>query len=366
MTQTTTPQIHVIPDPDSVSAILIIEFGTNGSENPPFISCFSRAKTGETTTHHGKIIGEGDCKLFITRVLPSVIIKTMETAHAENPEFFRYFTIGRGFKLIQIASSRRDLVTDEIPILLSEFPPDTSLNTMIELMDNDLIKIFGNNQLPSWARSILDFQLAYWNVHHIEYYYRYMPGRPIGQEFERCIKAAPYWALARWKTELYPHQRNYCMRRSPAGAVAFCIENIPPVRRPWMLASNPDSALRHSFDRLDEKDLAVCVTAAPEMAIAIAKGFSPTSRARLLGSVVKHCIRNVQYRPSALQSEIFDSIVAAPESWLANFDDSFVDVFEKMDRNLAIRSSGDALIALSKKLPPDAGARLLEVVTYWI
>lgn len=361
MTQTITPQIHFIPDPDYVSAILIIKFYSIELEQSQFITCFSKAKNGEITTHPCKIIGDGDCRLFITRVFPGVIIKTMESTHARSPGLWRYFTIGTGFRLIQIETSRREFVTHDLQSL--PLQSDTALNTGIDCLDDVLTIIFGNKLLPSWARSILDLQLAYWSVHYAEHYYRYMPERPTGQDFERCIKAAPYWALARWKTELFSHQRNYCMRRSPDAAVAFCIEHIPRARRPEMLASNPEAALRHAFDRLNEMELAICVNAVPSMAIAIANGFSPASRARLLGSVVKYCTRDLQYKPSALQIEIFDSIVAASEAWLANFEDSFVEVFEKMDRNLAIHVSGETVIALSKKLPYDKGARLLEVVT---
>jgi hypothetical protein len=83
-------------------------------------------------------------------------------------------------------------------------------------------------------RSVLNCQLDHWNVHHVENYYRFMPGKPIGPEFARCIVAAPFWALARWKNDLFPDQRNFCMQRSPAGAVAFCLERIPAARRPYL------------------------------------------------------------------------------------------------------------------------------------
>jgi hypothetical protein len=193
-----------------------------------------------------------------------------------------------------------------------------------------------------------------------------MPGKPIGPEFARCIIAAPFWALARWKNDLFPDQRNFCMRRSPAGAVAFCFENIPPVRRPQMLAKNPEAALRHGFDQLNEKELAICVTAAPSMAMAMARSFTPASRARLLGAVVKHCTPGLSYRPTALLAAILDSITEAPDSWLENFEDSFITAFETLDRNLKIRPSGETLLAIFKKLPPDNQSRLLEVVADWI
>jgi hypothetical protein len=292
----------------------------------------------------------------------------MALRHDGDSRLWRYHAIGNRFELIPVASSRRELVTGDLQSQPGPLQGDPAPCTGLGLLDNDLIGLFANNQLPSWARSVLDCQLKHWNVHHVENYYRFMPGEPIGPEFARCIVAAPFWALARWKTDLYPDQRNYCMRRSPAGAVAFCFENIPPVRRPQMLAKNPEAALRHGFHRLNEKEIAVCVTAAPSMAMAMAMacGFTPASRARLLGAVVKHCTRALSYRPTALLAAILDSITEAPESWLENFEGTFITAFETLDRNLKIRPSGETLLAISKKLAPDKQARLLEVVADWI
>lgn len=361
-----TPRHHLIRDPASGSSILIIESHTNGSQNPPFIKCLSRDGTGAITAYPGKTLGAGESKLLITRVRPGSIVETMEFQHAGDSGLWRYFTFGTELEIIPIASGIRKLADDNLQSLpsLSNGGPDS--NTGIVILDNDLSCLFTNKNLPSWARSILNAQLEYWNVHHVENYYRYMPGKPIGPEFARCIKAAPFWALARWKRDLYPNQRNYCMRRSPAGAVAFCVEKIPPGRRPQMLAQNPEAALRHGFDLLGEKDIAVCVTAAPSMALAMARGYTPTARARLLGSVIKHCKRGLPYHTTELQTAIFQSIEESPESWLENFDDSFITAFKKMAQNLGIRPSGESLIEFSKKFAPDKQARLLEVVADWI
>jgi len=360
------PQHHLIPNPASESSILIIESHTNGSQHPPFINSLSRAGTGAITAYPGKTLGAGESRLLITRVVPGSIVETMEHRHLGDSGFWRYFAIGTDLEVMPIASGIRKLADDNIQSLpwLSNGGPVP--NTAIESLENDLSRLFADNRLPSWARSVLDAQLEYWNVHHVENYYRFMPGKPIGPEFSRCIKAAPYWALARWKTDLYPDQRNYCMRRSPAGAVAFCVEKIPPGLRPQMLAQNPEAALRLGFDRLGEKDIAVCVSAAPSMAMAMARGYTPTARARLLGSVIKHCKRGLPYHTIQIQTAIFQSIEEAPESWLEIFGDSFIPAFEKMDRNLGIRPSGDILIEFSKKFASDKQARLLEVVAAWI
>lgn len=361
-----TPRHHLIRDAASEYSILIIESDTNGSPTPPFINALTRSAAGALTAHPGKTLGAGESKLLINRVMPGVMIETMEFRHAGDSGLWQYFTIGTEWEIIPIASGIRKLDADHIQSLpwLSNGGPVP--NTRVEGLENDLTILFADHSLPSWARSILNYQLEYWNVHYIENYYRFMPGKPIGREFVRCIKAAPFWALARWKRDLYPDQRNYCMRRSPAGAVAFCVEKIPPGLRPQMLAQNPEAALRLGFERLEEKDIAVCVTAAPSMTLAMACGFTPTARARLLGSVIKHCKRGLRYHRTELQTAIFESIAEAPESWLANFDDSFILAFEKMDRNLGIRPSGPILIEFSKKLAPDKQARLLEVVADWI
>jgi hypothetical protein len=360
------PQHHHIRDPKSNSSILIIESQTNGSQISPNINCLSRDRTGAITALPGKTIGPGESKLLITRVMPGSIVETMELRHQGDSGFWRYFTIGTELEVMPIASGIRKFANDNIQSLPCTLQGGPSPIAGIEIQDNDLISLYANNSLPIWARSILDTQLEYWNIHHVENYYRFMPGQPIGPEFARCIKAAPFWALARWKKQLFPDQRNYCMRRSPAAAVAFCVENIPPGQRPQMLAQNPAAALCHGFDRLSEKELAICVTVAPSMAVTMVRGFTPASRARLLGAVVKHCKRGLLYRPADLLAAIFDSITEAPDSWLENFEGSFITAFETLDRNLKIRPSGETLLAISKKLPPDKQAPLLEVVADWI
>lgn len=359
-----TPRHHLIRDPASESSVLIIESHANGSPNPPFVNALSRSPTGAITAHPGKTLGAGESKLLITRVIPGDMIETVEFRHVGDSGFWRYFTIGTEWEIIPIASAIRKLADANIhslPCLSNGGPVQ---NAGIESLENDLSPLFGNNSLPSWAMSILETQLAYWNIHHVESYYRYMPGKPIGPEFARCIKAAPFWALARWKRDLYPDQRNYCMRRSPAGAVAFCFENIPPVRHPQLLARNPEIALCHAFDRLSDKELAICVTAAPSMAMTMASRFTSASRARLLGAAVKHCSVGLLCSLPALQAAIFNSIAEAPDVWLANHDDSLITVIEKMD--LGIGSAGEILIEFSKKLPPDKQARVLEAVAKWI
>ncbi len=360
------PRHHHIHDPESDSAILIIESHANGSTVPPAIHCLSRAGNGKITIHPGQIIGVGESKILITRVRPGVIIEIMARCHDGDSGLWRYHAIGTGFELVPVTSSRRELATCDLQSLPWPLQGDPAPNTGLGLLDHDLIGVFANNQLPSWARLVLDCQLEHWNVHNVESYYRFMPGRPIGPEFARCMIAAPFWTLARWKNHLFPDQQNFCMRRSPAGAVAFCIERIPPARRPHLLARNPEAALRHGFHRLNEKEIAVCVTAAPSMAMALARGFSPESRARLLGSMVKHCTRALPYRPNALLAAILDSIIEAPESWLQNFEGSFITAFSTLDQNLKIRPSGETLLEISKRLPADKQARLLEVVADWI
>ncbi len=356
------PQHHHIRDPDCVSSILIIESHTHGSEIPPFISSLSRAGTGAVTDHPGKTLGAGESKLLITRVMPGEIVETMEFRQRGDSGFWRYFVVGTGFQLIPVTSSRRKLIGAELLALPWPLQGDPEPDSGLDLQDNHLTAVFANLHLPSWIRQIADDQLQWWNKHHVENYFRYLPGRPIGPEFGRSMKAAPFWTLAKWQKELFPDQRNFCMRRSPAGAVAFCIEHIPPARRPQLLARNPEAALRFGFDRLGDRDIAVCVTAAPSMAMAMALRFTPTSRARLLAAVVRHCTGGLPYRPNVLQATIFDSIAEAPESWLANFDGSLTAAFEKMYLNLGILPSGESLIELSKRLPPDKQSIVLEVV----
>ena len=111
------PQHHLIHDPASESSILIFESQTNGSQNPPFINSLSRSATGAITAHPGKTLGAGESKLLITRVIPGVMIETMEFRCRETRDSGDYFAIGTELEVIPVASGIRKLAVDQIQSL---------------------------------------------------------------------------------------------------------------------------------------------------------------------------------------------------------------------------------------------------------
>jgi hypothetical protein len=151
-----TPRHHHIRDPETNTAILIIESHTNGSANPSAIQCLSRAGNGDITTHPGHILGVGESKLLITRVKPGVVIEAMALRHDRDSRLWRYHAIGNCFELIPVASSSWELVTGDLQSLPWQLQGDPAPCTGLGLLDKDLIGVFANNQLPSWARSVLN------------------------------------------------------------------------------------------------------------------------------------------------------------------------------------------------------------------
>lgn len=240
MTQTITPQIHVIPDPDSVSAVFFFGFPASQFTRELIeIHGCSPAPGGTHYRHSGRVLG-GDSNspfVLIVRAGPGSMIELSTCEKTLNFAFPLRLQVGQDLTIEPAMTRSRISVHRSVAMTLLSTRDHNP--TQMTLADDDLLAIFADMTLPTWLREVLDSQLVYWDKHHTETYYQFTPWPVRGQEFERCVKAAPYWALARWKTELYPHQRNYCMRRSPAAAVAFCLEHIPPGQRPQLLASNP-------------------------------------------------------------------------------------------------------------------------------
>ena len=240
MTQTITPQIHVIPDPDSVSAVFFFGFPASQFTRELIeIHGCSPAPGGYHYRHSGRVLGgeSGTPFVLVIRAGPGTLIEMTPSKCDLNYACPIRLQVRNDWKLEQPFTQQTPQISPSIAMSLQNCRDHNT--TPMTLADDDLVAIFADMTLPTWLREVLDSQLVYWDKHHAETYYQFTPWPVRGQEFERCVKAAPYWALARWKTELYPHQRNYCMRRSPAAAVAFCLEHIPPGQRPQLLASNP-------------------------------------------------------------------------------------------------------------------------------
>jgi hypothetical protein len=217
------------------------------------------------------------------------------------------------------------------------------------LADDNLVAIFADMTLPTWLREVLDSQLVYWNKHHAEAYYQFTPWPVRGEEFARCVRAAPYWALARWQGQLFPSQISYCMQRSPAGAVAFAIERIPQVRRKDLVLRFAGEALAHSADKLTDDEILTCAQQDPYSVLLQRQKFLPAIRARILAQVVPMVRLSHASVPRGLETDILESIAEFPLVWLDQYG-TFVIAMDKIAKHLSINPDGGTLRKLYHRM----------------
>jgi hypothetical protein len=217
------------------------------------------------------------------------------------------------------------------------------------LEDADLISTFADLTLPTWLREALDSQLVFWNKHHAETYYQFTPWPVIGEEFARCVRAAPYWALARWQGQLFPSQIAYCMQRSPAGAVAFAIKRIPQAKRKDLLLRFAGEALAHASDKLTAAEILTCAQKDPYSVLRHRRKFFPAIRSRMLSRVVPLVRMSPACIPRGLETDILESIAKFQLVWLGQFG-TFVTAMDTIATHLSINPDGKTLEELYHRM----------------
>jgi hypothetical protein len=236
----------------------------------------------------------------------------------------------------------------ETSLVRSNSDSQTSLHTF---HDDELLPFFADLNLPSWLKTILDAQLYYWDKHHAETYYRYTPWPVWGEEFARCIKAAPYWALARWKRKLFPHQIDYCKMRSGAGTVAFCLDRITPRFRNSSLGLYAEDALAHAFGQMTEDEILFCSEKEPFAALRWRRNFPPDLRAKVLAHVVPMDEWDGTELPAGLEEDILESIASFPAVWLRRYG-CLCNAMERIAKHLSIQPDGPTALALYERMDP--------------
>jgi hypothetical protein len=219
------------------------------------------------------------------------------------------------------------------------------------LEEADLVSTFADMNLPAWLRETLDSQLVFWNKHHAKTYYQFTPWPVIGEEFARCVRAAPYWALARWQGQLFSPQIAYCMQRSPAGAVAYAIKRIPQAKRKDLILRFAGEALAHAADKLTDDEILACAQEDPYSALRERRKFIPEFRARILAQVIPMVRLSPVCIPGGLESDILESIAKFPSLWLDQYG-TFVIAMDQIAKHLSIIPDGRTLEKLYHRMDP--------------
>lgn len=287
--------------------------------------------------------------MLIVRAGPGTLIEISTCEKTLNFAFPLRLQVGNDFT-IEPAMTRSSISVHRSVAMTLQSTRDHN-PTQMTLADDDLLAIFADMTLPTWLREILDSQLLHWNKHHAETYYQFTPWPVIGEEFARCVRAAPYWALARWQRELFPSQISYCMRKSPAGAVAFALQRIPAVMRKSLIFRFAGEALTHAADQLTEDEILTCADRNPYAVLRHRRKFIPAVRAKILAQVVPMVRMSPEGTPRGLETDILESIAEFPLAWLKHYE-SFAIVMDKLAKHLSINPDGAALLKLYEKMDP--------------
>ncbi len=352
MSQTISPHIHILPDKNSSSAVFF--FGFAASQFPRElieIHGVSPATGGNHYRHSGRVLGgeSGTPFALVVRAGPGTLIEM--TPSERTPDFACpiRLQVGTDLKIAPAIIQRRHQNVPSIAMNLRNFHNYNF--TPMTLADDDLVAIIADETLPTWLREVLDSQLVYWYKHHAETYYQFTPWPVIGEEFARCVRAAPYWALARWQGQLFPSHIAYCMQRSPAGAVAFAIKRIARVKRKDLLLQFAGEALAHASDKLTAAEILTCAQKDPYSVLRHRSKFFPAIRARMLSRVVPLVRMSPACIPRGLESDILESIAKFPLVWLGQFG-TFVIAMDQIAKHLSIIPDGRTLEKLYHRMDP--------------
>lgn len=352
MTSIDLPQIHFIPDQSTHSALFFVHIPASTFPRELIeIHGFSPAPRGTIYRHSGRVFsGEpGTPIVLVIRAGPETIIELTASERTSVSDVPIRMAVDHDFNLAPTtARSSPPLIPS---ITMPGLNNRHAYNTQMNVVYNDLLAIFADRNLPTWLRDVLDAQLEYWKKHHAETYYQFTPWAVVGEEFRRCVRAAPYWALARWKRDLFPSQLAQCMQRSPAGAVAFATERIGVATRKCLLNRFPGEALTHAADKLTDAEILTCGGRDPYTAIQQRQKLAPAIRARVLSNAIPMVLLRPECIPLGLESDILDSIASFPLVWLNRFG-SFVTVMEKIASHLSIHPDGAALRELQQRMDP--------------
>lgn len=149
------------------------------------------------------------------------------------------------------------------------------------------------------------------------------------------------------------------MQRSPAGAVAFCIERIPPSRRKALIFQYAAEALTHAAEKLTEEEMLRSATREPRLALRMREKYHPALRARMLIVVIPMVRFTLEYLPPDLEPDILKSIAMFPSVWLAHYG-SFTTVMDVLANHLSIRPTEAMILSLLQRMDPSEVAAFCE------
>lgn len=321
----------------------------------PRIYRFYRPPHCGSTIDNGRVFGHalGTTCALLAKITPGDVIQTVEWRPERGHMAEGICQIGPNYEVSPIEIGKRAFSQPAIDSILGSSPVD-ELGSLV-LADSDLRLLFSGRQ-PPWLQGIVDAQLLHDRVHYVARYYQFTPWPVNSDDIWRCVKAAPYWALARWKDRLTPYQLVRCIQKSPRGAVSFATGHLSLAVRNAYLEKYAADALLHAADKLTDEELLRCAAKAPRPALTpgCRQRFPPPLRATLLAGHYRQIKRGEMDEPLRdLQRDILGSVVEFPAQWLAApHHGNFSRVMGGLADHLSIRPKGPVLIEMLSNMAP--------------
>ncbi len=333
------------------TALLVLE--VERSFDPDSISkigCRRRSTRANSTKSEGSSIGQalGPTSALVVKVVPHCLVeisgrigKPVESNHPIH--------VDGSFEITRLKSGIWPLSEAQIDLLL---PTPSLACPSLKITDEDLTLIFSARQ-PPWLQKIIDTQLQNWRVHHVAKFFQFTPWRLESRDLTRCVKGAPFWALARWQKQLHSRQIDYCYRMLPCSGVAFGLTWIPKHSRQSDLERFPKEALLYAAEELTNQEFLGCSSLQPETAFEepCRRKLHPARRAELWPEAYRKISSWPGFEPPpGLQKEILANIATYPAAWLAAHKQGFSEIFRGLDSHLSIRPEAEELLEMHRQM----------------
>ncbi len=357
MSLQTLPRNHKIFKIDDASAIIALESGPfPDPRTVPRIHIYVRSPFQRPYTSDGQVFGHNQARSFvlIIKVTPWSVIQVVEWLPEKGHVGEVVYQVGANFELLPVPVDGFHFTQRQAQGLLhSSVVPEAE---DLRITESDTRLLFSNDQ-PPWLQEIIHSQLTHWRIHNVGLYFQHTFWNLNQEDLWHCVKAAPYWALARWQNRLKPYQIDLCVRTSPRGAISFATERLSRYHRQLYLEEFPVDALTHAAEKLTEDELVSCANKEPSAALSYpCRRHLPTHlRATLMANLLATCYRErrsirLTGPIDELERDLIDSIVDYPDEWLSTHNGSFIEVMDALATQLAVRPDGQALLEMGNRL----------------
>ena len=229
---------------------------------------------------------------------------------------------------------------------------DIDADRQVDSCDLVLMEFLAESH-PTWLEDILSRQIEHWRQNKLERFLRLAPSRATSDEIALCIINHPLIALAHFNNCLSRRQIKSCVRRSLRGAVMHAFEELSPALVNKAVVDHPHEMIRYAASKLTDSQLLECAQLAPYAAFQCRSGMPPARRAAMLAISFPYCAIYYYAKPTALRSELLQSITNHPAVWLSFHNQSYSELFGGLRHRLGLIMTTSDLRGIMRGTPAE-------------